>query len=112
MLRHRGHKSAVVAFHSPPRFVVGERNRAIAALKLFAACPAQNDGGISATVQQHHDLLAALEAVFDLGSQFPRNDLLAAGFLAEVFFTTAFFFVAFFFIGLPSLCFVPGSSLE
>ena len=47
----------------------------------LAAGAAQHHGRISAAIEQHHDLLFAFEALFDLRRQLARDDLLVAGFL-------------------------------
>ncbi len=74
-------EAAVVADHFVLALVMGERDGAVLAFEFLAAGAAENDGGISAAVEQDHDLLFAVEALFDFGSEFARDDLLLAGFL-------------------------------
>ena len=66
---------------------MGERDGAVLAFEFLAAGAAEHDGRISAAVEQDHDLLFAVEALFDFGGKFARDDLLVAGllkFLAHV----------------------------
>ena len=81
MLRHWRHRPAVVAFHPTAGFVVCKCDRAIAALKFFAAGPAQDYRRIPAPVQQHHSLFFALQPQPNLPDQLPRDHLFSAGFL-------------------------------
>ena len=60
---------------------MGERDGAVLAFELFAAGSAEHDRRISAAVEQDHDLLFAVETLFDLGGEFARDDLLVAGLL-------------------------------
>jgi len=60
---------------------MGKSDGAVLAFKLLAAGAAQDDRGVSAAVEQDHDLLFTLEALFDFGGEFTGNDLLVAGFL-------------------------------
>jgi hypothetical protein len=62
-------------------FVVGERDGAVLAFQFFAAGSAEDDWGITAAVEQDHDLLFAVETTFDFGGQFAGDDLLMASFL-------------------------------
>ena len=61
--------------------VMSEGNGAVLALQSLAAGAAQHHGRISAAIEQDHDLLFAVEALFDLRGEFARDDLLVAGFL-------------------------------
>jgi hypothetical protein len=74
-------EAAIVADHFVLAFVMGERDSAVLTFEFFAAGPAENDGRISAAVEQDHDLLFTFEALLDFGSQFARDDLLLASFL-------------------------------
>ncbi len=60
---------------------MGERDGAVLAFEFLAAGAAQHDGRISAAVEQHHDLLFAVETLLDFGRQLARDDLLVPGFL-------------------------------
>ena len=62
-------------------FVVGERDGAVLAFEFLAAGAAEDDRGISAAVEQDHDLLFAVEPLFYFGGEFARDDLLMAGLL-------------------------------
>ena len=79
--RHGRGVSAIVADHFVLALVMGERDGAVLAFELLAASAAEHDGRISAAVEQHHDLLFALEPLFDFGGEFARDDLLVAGLL-------------------------------
>ena len=79
--RDRCRVSAVVADHLVLALVVSERNGAIAAFQLLAAGTAKHDGGVSATVEQHHHLLPALETGCNLLREFAGDYLFMAGFL-------------------------------
>ena len=74
-------EAAIVADHFVLALVMGERDGAVLAFEFLAASAAQDDGRISAAVEQHHDLLFAVEALSDFGRQLARDDLLVAGFL-------------------------------
>jgi hypothetical protein len=56
-----------VATHFVFALVVGECDRAVLAFEFLAAGAAEDDGGISAAVEQDHDLLFAIEAFLDFG---------------------------------------------
>ncbi len=60
---------------------MGERDGAVLTFEFLAAGAAEDDRRISAAVEQDHDLLFAVEALFDFGGQLARDDLLLAGFL-------------------------------
>jgi len=53
----------------------GHGDGAVLALHVLAAGAAQHHGGVSAPVEQHHDLLFAFEPFFDLGRQLPHPRL-------------------------------------
>ena len=74
-------KAAVVANHFVFALVMGERDGAVPAFELLAAGAAEDDRRISAAVEQDHDLLFTVEALFDFGGEFARDDLLVPGFL-------------------------------
>src|ERR1700735_536482 len=79
--------AAVVADHFVLSLVMSERDSAVLALERFPTGAAQHHRGIPAAIEQYHDLFLAFEPLFDLGSEFARNNLLAAGlleFLAHV----------------------------
>ena len=80
-LRHGRGVAAIVADHFVLALVMGERDGAVLAFKLLAAGAAEHDRRISAAVEQHHDLLFAVEALFDFGGELARDDLLVTGFL-------------------------------
>src|SRR5580704_5973842 len=73
--------AAIVADHLVLALMVGKSDGAILALELFSAGAAEDDGGISAAVEQDHDLLFAFKTIFDLGGELAGDDLLVAGFL-------------------------------
>ena len=79
--RHGGGVAAIVADHFVFALVVGEGDGAVLAFEFLAAGAAEDDGRISTAVEQDHDLLFAVEALFDFGGEFARDDLLVAGFL-------------------------------
>ena len=66
---HRGGVAAVVADHFLLTFVVGEGDGAVLALESPATGAAQHHGRISAAIEQNHDLLVAVEPLFDLRRQ-------------------------------------------
>ena len=70
-----------MADHLVLALMVGKRDGAILALELFAAGATKDYRGISAAVEQDHDLLFAFKTIFDLGGEFAGDDLLVARFL-------------------------------
>ena len=49
---------------------MSERDGAVLAFEFLAAGAAEDDRRISAAVEQHHDLLFFLEALFNFGGEF------------------------------------------
>src|SRR5581483_8192949 len=76
LLRHRRRVPAVMTFHFACLLVVGERNGAVLALQRLAAGTTEYDRRIPPTIEQDHDLLLTVQALFDLLHQLARDDLL------------------------------------
>ena len=55
--------------------MIGHGDGAVLALHRLTARAAEHDGGVATSVQQHHDLLAALQPVGDFLNQLPGEDL-------------------------------------
>src|SRR5579862_8795003 len=79
--RNGSGETAVMADHLVFTLVVRQRYGTVIAFEFFPASAAENDGGISAAVQQNHSLFAAVEPFFDFSGELSRNHLLVAGFL-------------------------------
>jgi hypothetical protein len=73
--------ATIVANHFVLALVMSERDGAVLAFERLAAGAAQHHRRISPAIEQNHDLLFAVEALFDLRGEFARDDLLVAGFL-------------------------------
>src|ERR1039458_10837993 len=71
--------ATIVADHFVLALVVREGDGTVLAFQSLAAGAAQYYWRISAAIEQHHDLLFAVEALFDLRRQLARDYLLTAG---------------------------------
>src|SRR5581483_5629210 len=69
------------AFHFSRLLVVGEGDGAVLTLEGLAASTAEDYGRVAAAIEQHHHLLAALEAILNFLRELAGDDLFVPGFL-------------------------------
>src|SRR5579863_6424586 len=79
-LRHGRGVTTVVADHFVLALVMGKRDGTVGTFEFLAAGPAENDGRISAAVEQDHHLLVTIEPLFYFGGKLARDHLFVACF--------------------------------